>query len=105
MRTAVFLRRDAPYAKNILTNSLSSFCSFRAFAIKTEKTSSPVSMSSVRVGGHFTIAIMLLTGHSQRAVETDHLAVEHGVFDHLLDQGRVFVRLAESRRERHLRGQ
>src|SRR5690606_11932104 len=43
--------------------------------------------------------------HAQGAVETDHLAIEHGVFDDMAHQRRVFLGHTQAWRERHIPGQ
>src|SRR5690242_15778818 len=44
----------------------------------------------------------LLRAHTDGAVETDHLTVEHHVLDDVHGQCAVFIRLAQPRRVRHL---
>src|SRR4051812_19485060 len=40
-------------------------------------------------------------GHSQRSIEPNHLAVQHGVLDDVASQGGVLIGAAEARRERN----
>src|SRR5690606_25015975 len=57
------------------------------------------------IGSLFIVSLRLFRGHAQRAVEADHLAVEHVVLDDLAYQRGILVRSPEARRKGHAGGQ
>src|SRR3989344_7475995 len=59
---------------------------------------------TITMGSLMTLPL-LLGCHAQGAVETDHLAIEHAVFNDVPNQRGVFARFAQAWRERHASGQ
>src|SRR5450830_392404 len=59
---------------------------------------------TITMGSVMTLPL-LLDCHAQGTVETDHLAIEHAVFNDVPDQRGIFARFAQARRERHPGGQ